>query len=601
MSISGSLKPHGLCNMGFFDAFQQWAGENRAKRLRPIAQMKNEVQLELERRQAIAKQLHEQSFRDIAGELEKQRARAESFAQNPDQLLSVTEQVPSWNEADQLALYDAYKRSSIDREKQADSDQAVLAADAFKRGLANITNEAALVNIGMGNEYKPVELEGGVFYNPYDTQNFNLGSTEKHQAETKLEQADSDQAVLAADAFKRGLANITNEAALVNIGMGNEYKPVELEGGVFYNPYDTQNFNLGSTEKHQAETKLEQAEAAEQTLRLERIRQLSDPLMQLNATSNKELGKPMEAKIEGPNGETHKALITQDSNGRYHHSTVTDKEGKPLVIPPEAVGSGSSGLTTDQKNVKYYSQLWGKTEAETAEILKSKSMFSDAGFIEDRLIKNAQGPYGSRNSDKKILTATFDDFVRARHGSAFPKYFIDEINRSTTMKDGEKKVLIAQIENYNDNMVNEGLAGIQPPPPPVVNPTVTGTGQPETAITNRTPDTQKPLWNLDNIQFQQQPGLQLLDMPAPDLAIPQPPAPAPIPEPPTGPDFMAFAETIMTNDSPATINAALKKQGFDLSSQTMGAMAIDAINQGVSVQDIQQFYQLLGIQWTPPA
>lgn len=64
---------------------------------------------------------------------------------------------------------------------------------------------------------------------------------------------------------------------------------------------------------------------------------------------------------------------------------------------------------------------------------------------------------------------------------------------------------------------------------------------------------------------------------------------------------MAFAETVLTNNSPAEINASLQQQGFDLSAGAMNTMAIDAINQGVSVQDIQQLYQLLGITWTPPA
>ena len=513
--------------MGFFDAFQQWAGENRAKRLRPIEQMKNEVQLELERRRAIAKQLQEQAFLDTAGALQKQKKRAESLAQNPNQVLSRTEPDPVWNETNELYLLDAFNRAGIDREAVAKANQAELATDAFKRGLENIDNSAALVNIGMGKEYKPVELEGGIFYNPYDTQNFNLGSTQKHQAETKLEQS----------------------------------------------------------------------KAAEQALRLANIRALKDPLMQINATANKELGKPIEAEVEGPNGETHKTLITQDSSGGYHHAPVTDRAGKPLVIPPEAVGGGSSGLTTDQKNVKYYSQLWGKTEAETAEILKSKSLFSDTGFIEDRLIKNAQGPYGSRNSDKKILTATFDDFVRARHGSYFPDYFKDEINRSSTMKDKEKEELIAEIDNYNQKVSEMMLAKktitpevtpvaqapiAQPLTPPIVP------AMPASAVVPA--GEPKPV-TLPSIQT------------PPAIPSPEPVAkpPVPVPEAQPVPDFVTMAETVLSNNSPVEINAALKKQGFDLSPQAMGAMAIDAINQGVSVQDIQQLYQLMGIEWTPSA
>ena len=390
--------------------------------------------------------------------------------------------------------------------------------------------------------------------------------------------ANAEQAELAADAFRRGLANITNDAALVNIGMGKEYKPFE--------------------------TQLRQFEAAEQALRLANIQALKDPLMQINATANKELGQPIESEVEGPDGTTHKALITQDSNGNYRYATVTDDLGKPLVIPPEAVGGGD-GLTTDQKNVKFYSTLWGKPEAETAVILKSKSLFSDAGFLEDRLVKNAQGPYGMRNSDKEIFTATFDDFKRARYGSEFPTHFKTEIERSRTMKDAEKAQLIADIDNYNQEVFAMQLAGQRAPV--AVSPTT------QTTVTNAVPlVTSAPVQPMVTPAAPSvtaapvQPQLTMpvsSTAPAPDFMPETQPAasPVPIPELPPAPDFMAFAETVMTNDSPAQINAALKKQGFDLSSQAMDAMAIDAINQGVSLQDIQQLYQLLGITWSPQA
>ena len=140
------------------------------------------------------------------------------------------------------------------------------------------------------------------------------------------------------------------------------------------------------------------------------------------------------------------------------------------------------------------------------------------------------------------------------------------------------------------------LVGQQPPPPevtPAVQPVVT-------PLTVQTP----PAAPVTAPPVVAPPAVQPPPtMPPPDLAMAPPPVPppAPAPELPPAPDFMAFAETVMTNNSPAQINAALKKQGFDLSPQAMGAMAIDAINQGVNVQDIQQLYQLLGIQWTPPA
>lgn len=526
MPISGSLKPHGLCNMGFFDAFQQWAGENRAKRLRPIEQMKNEVQLELERRQAIEKQLREQSFRDIAGELEKQRSRAESVAQNPNQQLSVTEPVPSWNEADQLALYDAYQRSGIDREKQAESDQAVLAADSFRRGLANITNEAALVNIGMGKEYKPVELEGGVFYNPYDTQNFNLGSTQKHQAETKLEQS----------------------------------------------------------------------EAAEQAVRLANIRALKDPLMQINATSNKELGKPIEAEVEGPNGETHKALITQDSNGGYHHATVTDKAGNPLVIPPEA---SSKGLTSEQINIQNRARLLKISEADAlSQMIHSKTDSPEATF-NNLYDVNRKDDTNMERDPKERLQKTMMEFAILYPDLPIPG--IEARIKRTISDEKDQAELLTLAQQLNSNLpVNP-----PPAPPPVVNqpvPTVTPTvSQPPV-----TPQGGSSAPVLDNLMNQWQAGQQ----PAPGLTLDQPPAampeplpsaPVPMPEPALSVEPQPFdlGKTIAIasqHTNPADIRKAMAAEGMAVDDKSLGTYLITAINTGkADPADMNFLAQMLGI------
>ena len=506
----------------FLESFGRFLGQLPMGVQAPILEHRAEIEFQQKKRLYEQEQANRLAAAERAGELIRQRDVFEHYQQKPlqEKMHGVR---PEWGETDALKLLLAYGEAGIDPEKRAKAEQAELATEAFQRGIQNITNQAALVNIGMGKEYKPVELKGGVFYNPYDTENFNFGSTDKHQAETRLKKTEAD----------------------------------------------------------------------EQELRLKRIRGLGNDLMQLNAMNSKELGKPIEAVVE-KDGKSVKTLISQDSSGNYHHRVVTDDAGLPLEIPPEAVDGG--GLTTDQKNVKYYSQLWGKTEAETAEILKSKSLFSDAGFIEDRLMKNAQGAYGNRNSDKKILTATFDDFVRARYGSYFPSHFIDEVKRSRTMKDADKDALIADIEAYNQQMFKRELAGQAAPdstastpataPPPVAMPVQ----QPVPAAPTPAP----------------MPAMQpapAMPTPAP-VPIPQPVAQLPTPlasKPAPMPDFQQFAETVMTNNSPTEINAALKNQGFDLSPQAMGVMAIDAINQGVSPRDIQQLYQLLGIKWTPPA
>ena len=499
----------------FLESFGRFLGQLPMGIQSPIMERRAEIEFQKQKRLLDEQRAREYAAIEQAGELIRQRDIVADYQQDPLQE-GVHGVRPEWGETDDLRLLHAYREAGIDPEKRAKVEREQLVTDAFQRGIKGITNNAALVNIGMGKEYNPVQFEGGVFYNPYDTENFNLGSTAKHQAEAKLKQGEAD----------------------------------------------------------------------EQALRLARIRVLTDPIMQLNATSNKELGKPIEAVVE-KDGQSVKTLISQDSSGNYHHSVVTDRAGEPLVIPPEAAGDG---LTSEQKNIKNRARLLGITEAEALTSLNDKSQYSDAGYIEYRLGVNSKDSFGRRNSDSKILNATFDDFVRSRYGSYFPEYFIEEANRSEDMTDVEKEAFSQKVKDYNQTVFEMQLAGQQQPPAaPAVSPPVIPAVAPVPALpAAATPAT------MPN-------AAPAMPAPAPTIQPPPIPEPAPLPEPSQVPDFTAFAEIVMTNNSPETINAALQKQGFDLSPQAMGVMAIDAINQGVSPRDIQQLYQLLGIKWTPPA
>lgn len=517
--------------MGFFD----WIGYQLGGMQAGFDQRQAENRLELQHRQLNQLQLRQQTARDIAAELEKQRKTAEAYAKNPDQFNSKLNPVPSWNEADQLALYDAYQRSGIDREKQAESDQAVLAADAFKRGLANITNEAALVNIGMGKEYKPVELEGGVFYNPYDTQNFNLGSTQKHQAETKLEQA----------------------------------------------------------------------KAAEQALRLANIRALKDPLMQINATSNKEMGKPIEAEVEGSNGETHKAIITQDSNGRYHHSTVTDKAGKPLVIPPEASGQG---LTSEQINIKNRAKLLGISEADAlSQMIHSKTDSPEATF-NNLYDVNRKDDTNMERDPKERLQKTMMEFAILYPDLLIPG--IDARIKRTISDEKDQAELLTLAQQLNSNLANKA----PPPPPPVVNqsmPTVTPTvnEQPVTQQLVTQPQANSSAPVVDQLIHQSQAGQQ----PASGLTLNQSPAaiPEPLPEsleqaplpsepaqqlqPLTAQSINDAWQMINSGEDPQMVRNGLAMSGYDMSPQTIDRLTIDAINAGVPADLFQKYLASIGL------
>ena len=398
--------------------------------------------------------------------------------------------------------------------------------------------------------------------------------------------ADTQKARVATEALEQAIGGVKNPYALANIAHGLDASPYRQVGQSIYNRFSG-GHNL--TDEGVAKARLAQGKADEQAWRLKTLQEHmpDDPLMIVNALNSKELGKPTEAEVEGPDGKTHKAMITQTPTGAFRYSAVAGEDGKPLVIPAEAVGSD---LTTDQKNVRYYSKLWGLPEAETAEILKSKSRYSDVGSWEALYQKNIPGAGGLRNDDVDILNNTFTDFIRTRYGQDIP-INIEALIAASDMTDNEKKQLRDKVERYKQEIFEQRLAGKAPEAPQASPP---------------------PSQNLMDIivQNRQQNGVTPPPMPKPPpMPAPMPtmaPPPAPIPEPlpvpePPPMDFNRFAETVMTHNSPADINAALQKQGFNLNPETAGVMAIDAINQGVPAKEIQQLFGLLGIHWQPPS
>ena len=515
--------------MGFFDAFQQWAGENRARRLKPILEMEAQVALKKQKELDAIREASERAALQQASQLIRQRDVAEDYQQEPlaEGMHGVR---PEFTETDALNLFYSLGQAGIDPEKQAKSERERLTTEAFQRGIQGVKNEAALVNIGMGKEYAPVQLESGIFYNPYDTKNFNLGSTAQHKAETKLKQSEAD----------------------------------------------------------------------EQTLRLARIRGLTDPIMQLNATSNKELGKPIEAVVE-KDGKSIQTLISQDSKGNYHHSVVTDRNtGEPLVIPPEAVAGGNESPLIRDARVLYQNKVAPdmKTALEMSAYSKTKSPGERFNFLWQTHEKTDPGS-GLKPDQWEVAKAVFNSWSRGSYGQPFPIDFVKVINSISDFPEGEKSKLLEQVASYNQEIatLNPEVAAMAGGQPGNISPVVTAPTQPDSTppvVTAPTqPDSIPPV-----VTAPTQPTAPVPTQPL-STSLPAATTAPPLLQPDIQSQPFDLEKTMMLATqygNPADIRKAMAKEGMALDDKSLGTYLISAINTGKADPDDMNFLaQLLGI------
>ena len=520
----------GQQDRSFLESFGRVIGQLPMGIKSPLMEKTIELQLAKEKRQLDEQLARQQLAVDQLVELERQKELAADWQReygNKPEADSLHGPIPEFNKADQLRLYQQYGQAGLDPEKVANTQQAELAADVFRRGLANVTNPAALVNIGMGKEYKPVELEGGVFYNPYDTKNFNLGSTQKHLAETQLVQS----------------------------------------------------------------------EAAEQALRLANIRALKDPLMQINATANKELGQPIESEVEGPDGNTHKALITQDSSGNYHYATVTDSLGKPLVIPPEAVGSNESPQMKLAKEM-YGLKMFPSLEEAMAVAVYSKTDSPEAFFI-DSYKANAKDSDGVSLDQKERLAKTMVEFASSYPNIPIPD-IVGRINR-TISDDEDKQELLTLASTLNSNLPAKALAK------PVINATnqsltdtTTGQGSSSAAVIdqliNQWQGGRQPASDFNlNMPSVTTPAVPTVTTQKPIQSAPAQQSMTPQQQPLTANVISEAWQMINSGEDPRMVRNGLIASGFDLSDEAIGRLSIEAVSAGVPADLFQKYLASIGL------
>ncbi len=389
-------------------------------------------------------------------------------------------------------------------------------------------------------------------------------------------------AMLRTKMFEEAAAKIQNPAARINIAQGKEYKPVSYSGGVFYNPYDSSNPLISTTGKYSAETRQAQAKAKEAEIRqkvfAEKINEITDPLLLLDAVQNKSVFNVERAEVEGEDGTTRQTFAALTPSGGFVEKAFRDTEGKPLKIPAQ---SGSKP-TADMLNTEYYAKLWNKTPAETARILKSRANETPEQAWSTIVRGNVINPFTKqRLSANDLLSSSLEQWVIERPGEALPDN-IQETIKNLKLSDKDKKTILAQVEQYNQ-AVSKPVK--QTAPTATLPATPTPTPVPTTVVT---PAITVP-----------KPTPRPVTAPVMPATLPVPDVPPTETQPLTPMAIQTAWSAIQNGKQPEEVQQTLLKQGFDLSPESVNIMAIDAVNSGVPVNVLQQYLSSIGIQWQP--
>lgn len=520
--------------MTFFDDIGEAIGSLNAAVYKPIIDYENQQKYEqwkkqrqflntLEQQAESKKAIEaEQALQKVIA-LEQQRSQAE----NPQ----IPLQPQQWGIPEQLALYSAYGQANIDPKDRAEAQIARQKARVFNEELEKIQNPAARINIAQGKEYKPVDVKGGVAFNPYNPEDWFISSTPESKATIGKTKAE--------------------------------------------------------TGKINQQTRLEKTRTEDAALRLSTVKNLLDnpeihPLLAADIAQDKSVFKGERIKVDDGKGNLTESYAVLTPSGLMKGNPITDKAtGEPLKIPPESKGGESSKLQQARELVKHGR---AKDLNEALTILTSTLADAPAKAWSKIVDENSKKDFtGNQPKKEKILSNSITQWIMGRQGKPFPVNIVDTINESS-IPEKTKEDLLATVDRYN-----QSIARLNQPTPAKVQ----TEPQPETPMPANLPQQATPK-TITQTELQtsspQQPAQT-----APSAKLLSNEAITNTPEI----EFKSFAESILTNNTPEEVWADLEKKGISLSHEDVVRASIDAVNRGVSIEEVQELMKFLGINWQP--
>ncbi|PJE79286.1 hypothetical protein CI610_01751 [invertebrate metagenome] len=351
--------------------------------------------------------------------------------------------------------------------------------------------------------------------------------------------------------FQEAFDQIEDPVKRLNVLNKNTVQNVKFSGGTAYNPYDTENWYVGSTSKNRAEARQAQQEAELNQLRTQTVKTFLEdpdinPMLKMDAAQDKSVFKGERITVDDGKGNLSTSYAVLTPSGEMRAAPVLEKgTGNPLKIP-----------TTTRTGQQY--KLTRSPPEEWNYIYQNKAK-SDS--------------FGIRPSAYEVLTNSLEDWTRGQYGKPIPVDIKTMIKREN-MTDKEKGDLLALVDSYE--AATEKI------------------NQPAQA-TVRKPTGKLPA--IPDSQYIPSP----LPVTPPDLTTPPPtPEPQAPPKQPLTTQAIGEAMQEISSGKPSgQVLNGLEQQGYDLSQESIGLMAVNAVNQGVPPEVIQQYFSALGIQWNP--
>lgn len=380
--------------------------------------------------------------------------------------------------------------------------------------------------------------------------------------------AEAEQAALRTRGLEESIGQIDNPYAVANIANKLDVSPVRMSGQTAYNRFDAENWHTGTTPRGQAEEASAFQNVHEKNIELEVLQDvLKDETMpfskKLDYLSGKEISDSERIEVVDSNGDKVYGTRYWTPSG-YKIKKDTDSEGSYVSIPADQTTYAQQRNIQDLVDANY-----DQEEATRIVLGKDRSNLAIYDGIRSDLRKGS-GMLAPIIDPFELQVATIEEYAFSRPGQRLPRALEQsfKIHNFTEEQTEELNKLIQNVNGIadmvsgNDQIQADAIEDEinNPPPeptgnePPLPVPTVTASNLPD------------PL--------QTQPTQQLK---------------------PLTPEVMDAAYQAFLQDvPPEAIRKRLEDSGFDLSPETVGVMAIDAINQDADPQQVAERFKAMG-------
>ena len=400
--------------------------------------------------------------------------------------------------------------------------------------------------------------------------------------------AQAQQEALRTRGLEESLEQIDNPYAQANIANKLDVSPVRMSGQTAYNRFDADNWQVGTTARGQAEAVSALQDVHEKNIQLEVLQDvIDDPLMpfskKLDYMSGKEISDSERiATIDPETGEKVYATRYWTPSG-YKIKKDTDTEGSYVSIPADET---TYAKQRDIENL--VAANYDRAEATRIVLGKDRSSLAIYDEISKALQTGTQ--YAPPVSDPfQLQVESIKTYANRRPGQRLPNGLEQTLKLHNFTEEQEKELqelinnvnTIADLVSGNDQIQAEGDEAELNNPPPAA---ITANTLPELPEIPQTQPVQQ-----QQPQPQTQPVQQ--QQPQPQTQPVQQQQPQPL-----TPEVMNAAYQAFTDGaSPEDIRQRLEDSGFDMSPETIGVMAIDAINQGADPQQVAERFKALWV------